>query len=346
MKFYKEKSAFIVMLYMACIYGNAATEPMTTYGVIKEVDVKRIKGAILEKVVLYPIEQEGSVNHITRYAELVRYPQAQATILICHGFMCDKQDVTFLRHIFSKGTYNVMTFDFRAHGESTEGQCCTFGKNEKYDVIAAAHFLREHPDLKGKPVFVYGFSMGAVASIEAQAVDSALFDAMVLDCPFDSSEKTIKRCIDNMRITLLGYEFELPGKEFLQQHVFHPYVQAMIKAVLKTVSNMDTKNITTNVCPVYPQESIKRVSVPCFFIHCKKDEKVPIEAVKTIYENAGSAYKKLWLTNGRRHYDSFFYNPELYTELVNEFLVQMLSNDTTTTLQAQKIIEDNENDNV
>lgn len=135
---------------------------------------------IVEPVTIYSEEKKGSDHKIARKGVLVRFPQAKATILLAHGFMCDKYDVGFLRNLFPYGQYNFLSFDFRAHGEDKVGQTCTLGKNEALDVIAAARFLRAHPDLKGKPLFVYAFSMGAVASIEAQSQDNSLFDATAL----------------------------------------------------------------------------------------------------------------------------------------------------------------------
>jgi pimeloyl-ACP methyl ester carboxylesterase len=320
---------------------NALESQASRYGAVINTNENHIKGAILEHVLIYPKEHDHSSATITRKGILVRYPEAVATVLICHGFMCDKFDVNFLRNMFPKNTYNVMTFDFRAHGELTKNQYCTLGKEEALDVIAAAHFLREHPNLKGKPVFVYGFSMGAVASIEAQAKDNSLFDAMILDCPFDSSEKVMQRSIANLKMSVCGYEFEFPCKEFLQQYAFHPYVQALIKTLLKAVANMDTRNIAVSVHPVYPQESAKKISAPCLFVHCKNDEKVPVEAVMKVFEGT-TGYKKLLLTNGRRHFDSYFYNPEDYVRRINKFLTNVVAGTLDTKVNKQKIIEDKE----
>jgi pimeloyl-ACP methyl ester carboxylesterase len=232
--------------------------------------------------------------------------------------MCDKHDAGLMRRLFPRGKYNVMTFDFRAHGENIVGQECTLGRDEAHDVIAAGKFLKNHPDLKDKPLFVYGFSMGAAASIEAQA-RRKLFDAMVLDCPFDSSEKVLQRGLDSVTFSIFGYEFELPGKSYLRQYAFHPYVQSFVKVLLKTVAQMSTQNIQLNVPRFSPQESVKQVSVPCFFIHCRNDEKVPLAAGRSVFDGAAGP-KKMWITNGRRHFDSYFYNPERYTEKVRSFL--------------------------
>ena len=134
----------------------------------------------------------------------------------------------------------------------------------------------------------------------------------------------------------------MPGKEFLQKYAFHPYVQALVKAGLKTVAQMDATLVNTNFCPLYPAESAKKITVPVFFIHCKNDQKVPVEQVMNVYENA-AGYKRLWLTNGRRHYDSFFYNPEKYIENVRLFCDQVLNNEIAE-MDQQEIVEDEEDD--
>ncbi len=124
----------------------------------------------------------------------------------------------------------------------------------------------------------------------------------------------------------------------MHKYAFHPYVQAIIKPLLKIAAHMDPKNIDTFVCEVKPKESIRKVTVPCFFICCKKDEKVSIDAIKNVYDNAGG-YKKLWLTNGRTHCDSFFYNPEGYARRIRKFVVSVLDGSIKKKKQ-QKIIED------
>ncbi len=297
-----------------------------------------ITQAMVEHIALNVPKTKSSDEKIVRYGRLVRYPDAQATILICHGFMTDKYDVGFLRHMFPQGVFNFMTFDFRAHGENCDGQRCTLGRDEALDVMTAARFLRNHPSLNQKPVIVYAFSMGAVASIEAQAQDKTLFTAMILDCPFDSTEKIIKRSLENLQFSILGCDFSIPACNLLQKYAFHPYVQALIRGILKTISHFDTKNIDIRVYPISPELSIQKIEVPCFFIHCKNDEKISVEAIKSIYESAGTPYKRLWLTNGRRHFDSYFYNPERYIKEIRGFIDNVIHQSFDQT--NQQVIED------
>jgi pimeloyl-ACP methyl ester carboxylesterase len=270
---------------------------------------------------------------------LVKRPNAQGTVLICHGFMCNKTDTAFLRSLFD--TFNVMTFDFRAHGESCKAEdCCTFGRDEAFDVMGAVRYLRSRSDLdfEHKPLIGYGFSMGAVAAIQAQAQNESLFDALVLDCPYDQSINIIKRGLDNLKLTFFGYTFDVPGKGLLEKYAFHPFVQGLLKQVLKSVAQMDATATNTVIYPLSPVESVKEIKVPCFFIHCKNDEKVGISAAKGLFQGA-KGYKRLWLTAGRRHFDSFFFNPEKYAYKIKQFLSDVLTKDFEKKKQA-KILED------
>ncbi len=318
---------FVYILVCNSICSNSALRTHTyvgQYGDIVNVHSNILaKSGVFEEVTIYPKVTIDSSERIARKGFLIRYPHAIGTVVICHGFMCDKYDVGMLRKIFKPGMYNVMTFDFRAHGENIEGQYCTFGKDEVLDVNCAVKFIKNHPDVGKLPVFAYGFSMGAGTVIEAQAQNNDLFKALVLDCPPDSSENMIKRGLENVKFNFFGYEFVLPGYTALQQYAFHPYVQGLVKKVLKAVSKLDSQNVATDIYPVSPVKSAKNITVPCLFIHCKNDEKIPVEAVKAIYDQVQGP-KQLWLTKGRHHFDSYFYNPEKYIKHVRTFLSQVI----------------------
>jgi len=62
------------------------------------------------------------------------------------------------------------------------------------------------------------------------------------------------------------------------------------------------------------------------------------DAIKTVF-NGAAGYKKLWLTPGRWHFDSYFYNPEGYTERVRDFIKNALA-DNLPQHEDKKIVED------
>ena len=181
---------FLVLIFLQTFYsevfGMAADEgAMSVY--LKKQE-KYLNGS-MEAISFESKNSSVGHEHIRRTGFLVKRSNARGTLLMCHGFMCSKYDTSFIRMLFPE--YHVMIFDFRAHGEYiTDRQCCTFGRDEAYDVIAAVDYLKSRKDLEldKQPLIAYGFSMGAVASIQAQAMRPDLFDLMILDCPYDSSE--------------------------------------------------------------------------------------------------------------------------------------------------------------
>ncbi len=290
----------------------------------------------VEQIVFTVPEARGSEKMILRKGILVTRPGARATIVICHGFMCNKNDVSFLRSIFYD--YNVMVFDFRAHGENIEDQCSSFGVNEVLDLEGAVAFVKNNLELARLPLIAYGFSMGAVTAILAQAQHPDMFSALILDCPFDSTEMVIHRLIEQLTFSIGGYQYGLPGRGLLKKYAYNPSIQAMVKLALKTVAHVGTHDIATCILPSNTVQEIKKVTVPTFFITCKNDDKAPVEAVRSIYVNK-PGYKRLWLTSGRNHFDSFFYNPEKYTHKVRSFIKNFLD-DVLKNKVTAKIVED------
>ena len=307
------------------------------YGTVDEVFNQMLDDMIVEKVTIHAQKNRDGQEIIERKGLLYRNKNAKANIVMCHGFMCNKFDIGFVRALFGK-EYNFLAYDFRAHGEIAEDQVCTFGRDEALDVLAAAQFMKHHPNIGRLPLFAYGFSMGAVSIIEAQAKYPYLFKGLILDCPFDSVEKVLTRSINTLKFTFCGYQCYIPGRQLLHKYAFHPYVQATIKPLLKIAACLDRREIETFICEVKPEETIKEISVPCLFICCKNDEKVSKDAIKAVY-NGAKGYKRLRLTNGRCHCDSFVYNPECYGKWLNSFMHAVLDGSFKRKPQ-QKIIEE------
>ncbi len=287
----------------------------------------------IEKITIYVPAKQDSNHYFARKGFISRNPKAKANVLIMHGYMCNSTDIGFLRMLFKD--YNTTTFDFRAHGEATPDQYCTFGKDEALDVKAAVDFIKGQSDLRDLPIIGYGFSMGAVSAIQAQS-EERLFDAMILDCPFDSSHDLLKRALDNMKLKIFGYEFPLPGRRWLRKHAFNPYVQNILKVVLKTIAQLDATPINTRIEPVRPIDSIKKITVPTYFIICVNDKKVPVDAIKAIYDNK-KGYKRLWVTDGSGHFQSFFKDPEGYAYRLNKFINNAISGRVKKKIQAKII---------
>lgn len=284
-----------------------------------------LKGTLQE--ISFPVQAHESLSNQTyiRHGTFLQFSDARATIVLCHGFMCDKKDIGILRMLFRNSRYpcNILSFDFRGHGECSEEQYCSLGRQEIYDVLGAVDYLKQQSATKKLPIIGYGFSMGAVSLIEAQGRSGkSPFDALILDCPFDSSSTIIKRALERYRISLLGYSFGLPAQKFLHKYFFN--TQAYLKHFLRSSPKFAAQAVDLNIEEVNPGKSAENITVPTLVITCINDEKVPLESVQEVYSRLASSYKQFWVTNGRRHFDSLFYNPEMYMYRVLRFIEKYL----------------------
>jgi pimeloyl-ACP methyl ester carboxylesterase len=254
---------------------------------------------------------------LVRDAELIVRPKARATVIFSHGFKGNKDTVRALRTLFPH--YHTLIFDFRAHGKNTQGQCCSFGAHEKYEVKAAVDYIKHHPRLKHLPLFGYGISMGAASLIEAEAAFGRLFDALILDSPFDDIEQVITRGLRPLSCVIAGVDVFKPLRNFLARNMFSRAVDWVLRAIMRIFGGMDSATTPTCLCPVAPIRSLDRITTPALIMSCDSDRQIPVDVIQNIFRHAPLG-SQLWIAHGRHHADAFFSNPEEYVQRINRFL--------------------------
>jgi len=277
----------------------------------------------------YPIQVTTKKNDhnasytFERHGYVYINPSAKANILLCHGYMTSKEDMNILRCLLNE--YNIISFDFRAHGENISSQYCTLGCNEKHDVIALAQYIRKEENLKDLPLFVYGFSMGSVASILAESEYPGLFDGAIWDCPFQSTNHLTEIALNNIKWMINGYQIDIPIKKIIQKYIYNKSTQACILYILKLFTAMDSTGINTCIKNIAPIEALSQITIPFFLIGCFNDDKAPAESILTMYQaNKQNIYSKCWISSGRRHFDAFFLHPEQYIFEIKNFINAIL----------------------
>jgi pimeloyl-ACP methyl ester carboxylesterase len=321
-----------ILLYHNCVYGS-----LVFSSVQNNYDLSDIKAQLtnteIQKIQFHVMLDGSTPYSFVRHGFMVKRKDALGTVLICHGYLGCKQDAIALRHLFPQ--YNIVAFDFRAHGDARHGQFSTIGRDEAYDVIGAVDFIRSEADLQDKPIIAFGYSMGAVAAIQAQSIDPTLFSAMILDCPFDSTDAAMSRGLDTkLQFSLFGKTITLPLKGLILKYMYTDFAQMVTEYLFQKITAFDSKRVATKFVKVTPLESIKKITVPCLFIHCQNDNKVPVEAVQALYD-AKPGFKRLWITQGKKHFGSYSNDPELYWYKVNKFLTKLREQDLTTREQAK-----------
>lgn len=189
-------------------------------------------------------------------------------IIICHGLGANKSDFTDLAVSLARRGYLVLTFDFRAHGDS-EGSRSSLGYHEKNDVIAALHYLASRPEADQGRIGIFGFSLGGSTAILA-AAETRKFRAVAVDSAFTSLR-------DQARQAITGF-YHLPAFPFVNLSVlgYELYFQTTVKSI-------DPESVIGAIAPA-----------PVLIIAGEGDDMIPAENGRRLYRAAREP-KELWI---------------------------------------------------
>jgi predicted alpha/beta-fold hydrolase len=285
-------------------------------------------------------EESNPEKEITRNGYINIRKNAKANILLCHGFDTSKEDMSLLRCLLTE--YNIITFDFRAHGENTSSQECTIGYDEKQDVLGVVSYIKNDPKLKKLPLFIYGFSMGAVASILAESDNPGLSVGAIWDCPYESTEVLLHESLKQLYFSLYSYKINLPFQNVLKKYIYNNKVQKIITAIFKLFSTNYKTKINTCIKNTSPINAIKKITIPFLLIGCHNDDKAPVKAIQNMYySHKENSFVRCWISSGRRHFDALFINPEKYFYKINNFIDTVLSKKHTSKTQKKIRVDKN-----
>jgi alpha-beta hydrolase superfamily lysophospholipase len=124
-------------------------------------------------------------------------PQARGTVVLCHGYTSDKSRLRPEAGYFRQLGYAVLLLDFSGNGAS-EGYQTTIGYREADDVATAFRWAQARQP--GRPVVLYGVSMGAVAILRAEAELGVRPAASIVECPYGSMLQTAKNRFVSMHL--------------------------------------------------------------------------------------------------------------------------------------------------
>jgi fermentation-respiration switch protein FrsA (DUF1100 family) len=187
------------------------------------------------------------------------------TVLFCHGLSATKSTQLAMTRRLVPGGYNVLAFDFRAHGDSG-GQLVTFGDAERYDVLGAVRWLRENHLDACKRLMGLGTSTGGAALIAAAAdpgPEGQNIDAIAVCGSFDRLDETVADiCHDYVPTPL----------KWLTLHIGLPLASAQVGYDLKDFA---------------PAEAVKLLwPRPILVIHGVDDQMVQFERGQALFDAA------------------------------------------------------------
>ena len=192
--------------------------------------------------------------------------------------------------------YNVLLFDFRAHGLS-DGTRYTLGADEQGDLLGAVAYLEGRgfaPDRVG----FWAHSMGA-ATVLLAAAASPDVHTIVADSSFARLEDLLAR--------ELPRESGLPG-------FFNPAILFFGRELF----GLDTRTLN----PVDAVAGLPPRSL--FIVHAEADRLIPVDHARRIAAAAGPAVYDLWIFPGSNHDRVSAAAPEQYRSRVLAFFDEKL----------------------
>jgi uncharacterized protein len=223
-------------------------------------------------------------------AWFVPAPGAERTIVICHGAGANKGNFVWFLGPLAHHGWNLLLFDFRAHGGS-DGRVCTYGIFESRDVQACLDWLsRERPDC-AKRIVGLGSSLGSMA-LTLAAADDPRISAIVLDSPF------------------LGPR-DLARHHFSRLPVVGPFVAEAGLRWMSAITGADFLGTSA-------AEAVARFDRPVLVIHGDDDWLMPVEHAQQLHAVAAGR-REIWLGPGP-HSNIVTTEPEEYARRVFDFL--------------------------
>ncbi len=220
----------------------------------------------------------------------VPHPAPRGLVVLFHGFAGCKAVLLPEARAFHELGYACFLVDFRACGGSA-GDTTTIGYAEAEDVARSTAYAREK--WPGRPLVLFGQSMGAAAGLRALAELGVQADAAVLECPFDRLLTAVRA-----RFRATGVP-AFPGAHLL---VFWGGVQHGFNGFRHN-----------------PRDYAGRVSVPVLVMHRQRDPRVSCAEIEDTYRNLAGP-RKLWLFEGLGHESYVARQPGAWKEQVASFL--------------------------
>lgn len=209
-------------------------------------------------------------------------PSEDAVVLVGHGYANVRP--AEMHALFARHGYGVLSWDFRAHGES-QGSLCTVGHDEALDVEAALDYALVQPGVSW--VGIWGGSMGGVAALHA-AKRRPEIRAIVGDSVPSNARGTLETVART------------------------PVFRGIIQGV-------GEREMGLAIDDIRPDRWIAQMSPrPVLLIQGGEDRKIPLDSAQHLYHSAGG-YPELWFEPGVGHLKMLEDRPEEYERRVIAF---------------------------
>lgn len=289
------------MLYIACativLLLASATAFIVAYGVKRLTYPQRslAGGTPSDYGLPYESISFSSLDGTILRGWFVPATQPRATVIFCHGRDGSKApDLIYVPGFRQRG-FNVLLFDFRAHGES-DGRRSSLVYYERQDLLGAIAYLQGRGIER---VGLLGFSMGAAVAVATAPLSEAV-RAVIADSAFAE-----------LRTIVITY---------LRRSLPRPLASALAALIIWAAG----LRLGCHLPDADPLRWVGQIAPrPLLLIHGGHDQAIPVREAHRLYE-AASQPKELWVVPEAEHRAADKVCPERYMARVLDFFEKHL----------------------
>jgi dipeptidyl aminopeptidase/acylaminoacyl peptidase len=216
--------------------------------------------------------------------------QRSEAIILVHGINANRSAVLPEASILAEAGYPLLMIDLRGHGES-EGHEVTYGYKEAYDILAAADYLDNRPEID--KIGILGGSLGGAAVARAAALDPRL-EAVVIISSYSSLPEAIEDAFEERSV--------------FPKWPFAPLFIALAEHRL----GLKAEQVNSAA------ELAKLQQRPVLIIHGDQDVMFPLHHAEEMYA-AVQGPKSLWVIEGMGHQSAVIGQEEAFKAHVVPF---------------------------
>jgi len=243
----------------------------------------------LEKTDYTVSSYDGYVMH----TELLKNPEPSTDyIIISHGYTDNRMGALKYVPMYLDLGYNCIIYDLRGHGENEE-TFTTYGIREGEDLNCLIEDTRKRYDNIEK-LGIHGESLGAATTVSSLKHKPDV-DFAFADCGFSDIENVLKE----------GYR------------------KAHVPTFLVDLADVGARiRYHYAIKDMRPIDALDDNEVPVLFIHGEEDDLILPENSQKMYDRT-KGEKECHLIPGAGHAESVLTEPEMYGEIVKNFLEKL-----------------------
>lgn len=260
------------------------------------------KGSASRMNIVAPLSDQGQqINFVTRDSISIagiftRTEQPErGTVILLHGIRGYKEHFEGLSAMLADSGYNSLAVDLRAHHQS-EGDYCTFGYYEKYDIQSAVDFLLNVEKVKSN-IGIWGQSLGGAIAIQSLAVEPRLKFGIV-----ESTFSDFDTIVRDYAEKTLGFRIPLLNDYLIYR-----------AGVIAEFEPDDVK----------PFESAAAITQPVLMAHGEDDRRIKIEYGITNFNQLAAENKVFVSVPDATHIDLWNVGGQAYFSEVFKFLTSL-----------------------